>query len=192
MEWQWWVGTGFTLWVERWTQRTPEASIFVIPQEYAMLIIVMPFAEDTFLLDLSLPKSDWTWVQKADMLNKRAIFGSAVYQGKIFVFGGYPLQNLDPSIDTIEVYDADGDTWQEIEEKNPQVGGSHAVQLEETKAWVLTGNFLRIFDLKSQRFLGQAGDLPKPPAPSMRKKIITIGLTSLQSHKTIPFKAMLW
>jgi N-acetylneuraminic acid mutarotase len=57
------------------------------------------------------PASD-RWTQLRDMPTPRGFFGTAAIEGKIYAIGGsINMQEQDPGIGTLEIYDPQADTW---------------------------------------------------------------------------------
>jgi N-acetylneuraminic acid mutarotase len=63
------------------------------------------------LVEVYDPSTD-SWTRKADMPTARGFFGTAVVAGRIYAIGGSPNMNEhDPGIAVVEVYDPATDTW---------------------------------------------------------------------------------
>jgi N-acetylneuraminic acid mutarotase len=125
------------------------------------------------------PTSD-TWVSKAPMPTARALFGTAVYQGKIYCIGGYngatvfygpesydwKTEYYDVGVN--EVYDPVADTWQ-TQASLPTPRFSAATNIVNGKIYVIGGHTMT--DLWSNFNLNEVYDpetdtwATKAPAP---------------------------
>jgi len=125
------------------------------------------------------PASD-TWVSKAPMPIARALFGTTVYQGKIYCIGGYNGATVyyGPEswdwkteyydVDANEVYDPATDTWQTVASL-PTPRFSAATNIVDGKIYVIGGHTMT--DLWSNFNLNEVYDpatdtwTTKAPAP---------------------------
>lgn len=88
------------------------------------------------------------WTQKAPMKKGRAIFGSCVFDNKIYVFGG----GIDSSTSSVEMYDPLTDSW-ETKANMPTSRGDLAACLLGDKIYVMGGDQLVDTDWEVSRIV---------------------------------------